>query len=102
MKTENNQTVAKEILRQLGGNKFIMMTGAKSLACDSHGLQFRIGRNKGGYQGVKIELDSLDLYKVTFWKTVKKYDLKSDVFDMIYADQLQELFTEKTGLHTSL
>ncbi len=96
------QRVGEKIFRQLGGGKFVAMTGAKSFLMNNNALQFKIGKNKGGYKGVVIELTDLDLYKVTFWKTNNKYDLKSDVFEMIYADQLQELFTEHTGLDTHL
>lgn len=102
MITENKNQVAETILNQLGGNKFIAMTGAKDLAADSNLLQFRIGKNKGGYKGVKIELDNMDLYKVTFWKMNRKYEVCCNIFHGIYGDQLQELFTEHTGLNTSL
>jgi len=94
--------VSKTILEQLGGNEFIAMTGAKDLGYNKDSLQFRIGRNTGGYKGVKIELDNMDLYKVTSWKMNKKYEVCSNIFHGIYADQLCELFTENTGLYTSL
>ena len=90
------------ILDQLGGSKFIAMTGARDLLAGPDSFHFKIGRNKGGYKGVKIDLDNMDLYRVTFWKLNRKYELVSNVFYGIYADQLQSLFTKHTGLDTHL
>ena len=33
-----NQTVPQEILKQLGGNRFIAMTGARKFFCDNNRL----------------------------------------------------------------
>ena len=38
--------VAEEILRQLGGNRFRVMTGAKNFSGTDNSLRMRIGRNK--------------------------------------------------------
>lgn len=37
-------TIAQTILTQLGGNRFLAMTGAKQLVDLGNGLQFAIGR----------------------------------------------------------
>ena len=50
---------AGETLKQLGGNKFIAMTGAKNLGFDSKGskttLSFKIGRNSRNINYVKVD-----------------------------------------------
>ena len=101
--TESGKQIAATILQQLGGNKFIAMTGAKNLGFTNKGLQMKIGRNSKGVTHVIIDLDrGKDLYNIEFVKvrgmkrtTVKK--LKG-----IYADQLRNIFTKYTGLRTSL
>ena len=101
--TESGAQIAKTILKQLGGNKFIAMTGAKNLGHTNKGLQMKIGRNSKGVTHVIIDLDrGKDLYDIEFVKvrgtkrtTVKK--LKG-----IYADQLGEVFTRYTGLRIRL
>ena len=100
---EGGKQIAKTILQQLGGNKFIAMTGAKNLGFTDKGLQMKIGRNAKGVTHVIIDLDrGKDLYDIEFVKvrgtkrtTVKK--LKG-----IYADQLGEIFTRYTGLRIRL
>ena len=101
--TEGGKEIAKTILQQLGGNKFIAMTGAKNLGFTDKGIQMKIGRNAKGVTHVIIDLDrGKDLYNIEFVKvrgmkrtTVKK--LKG-----IYADQLKKIFTQNTGLRVSL
>ena len=101
--TEGGAQIAKTILKQLGGNKFIAMTGAKNLGHTNKGLQMKIGRNAKGVTHVIIDLDrGKDLYDIEFVKvrgtnrkTVKK--LKG-----IYADQLGEIFKRYTGLNIRL
>ena len=105
--TQDKMQIAKEILRQLGGNKFIVMTGVKHITSGKKSLQFQIMRNKGKYKGVVITLNSLDLYDVKFWKLKKVSPAAgaapiSDVTYNVYGDTLQELFTSKTGLDTHL
>ena len=46
--------VAREILKQLGGNKFRMMTGAKNLVAGDNFLAMRIGRNSSNSNYLKI------------------------------------------------
>ena len=99
---ESGRNIAKTILQQLGGNKFIAMTGAKNLGFTNNGLQMKIGRNSKGITHVVISLKSTDTYDVEFIKmrgvnrkVVKK--LKG-----VYADQLGKIFTKFTGLRTRL
>ena len=92
--------IAKTILSQLGGNKFIAMTGAKNFGILSgkNGIGFSIPRhNKVKY--LRIKLNAMDTYDMEFLNT-KVEVIKT--YNGIYNDQLQELFSRETGLYTSL
>ena len=103
-----DKTVANTILNQLGGNKFIMMTGAKQFFCDDNSLGFKIGKNAAGVNYVKITLNAMDTYdmvleRVSFIK--KTGETKRKVIgshEGIYDDMLQACFTNTTGMYTSL
>ena len=99
--------VAKTILEQLGGKRFVVMTGAKTLTSHPEGaLSFRLpgggGFTKGGINYVKVQLNALDTYDVSFLKlrgaNVKHIAEEKDV----YADKLQEVFRLHTGLETRM
>lgn len=98
--------VATIILSQLGGGKFIMMTGAKDLVDGGNYLMFtlRRGTAKDGINKVRITLEPSDTYKVEFMKiNYKTLDVKTvKEYDDIYADQLVEIFESTTGLYTHL
>ena len=129
-----NQEIANIILQQLGGNKFIVMTGAKQFVAIDRGIRFRIGRNATRTNMMRITLRGDDTYKMEFIyirKLPNRYSLMAKylgrgmdpvqierkikqqtdpnklltvlkVYDGIYCDQLQELFTEYTKLYTRL
>jgi hypothetical protein len=99
---EASQT-AKAILKQLGGNKFIAMTGAKNFTGDNKSLQFSLPKAKGGINKVRIELDrGRDLYNIEFGSLrAGKYKVKKK-FNGIYADQMGDLFEKTTGLYIRL
>ena len=95
-------TVASEILRQLGGYKFIAMTGAKCYS-DNNGNTL-VTKFKGSRVAniMYITLNSMDLYDIKICKysglnvkTVKE-------INNCYDDMLTEIFEETTGLRTSL
>ena len=100
-----NMSVANTILAQLGGNRFTAMTGAKNFIGGSMFLGFEIGKNSSAANRVTITYSQArDLYSVTFLKAKRggldTVELKR--FDNVYADQLRSVFTEYTGLETSL
>ena len=96
--------VAETILAQLGGNKFLVMTGSKNLLNGGNYLQFDLGRgaiNKA--TKCRIELRD-DVYQMTFYKWNRKA-LTADVVREhahIYADDLRAVFERATGFYTSL
>ena len=95
-------SVALTILEQLGGNRFVAMTGAKSLVKGSDSLTFRLGRNKSKANLIQITLTEADEYDMTFYK-LRGIDLQVvDAVSGLYVENLVECFENKTGLYTSL
>lgn len=112
--SKNIKFVASEILKQLGNNKFLAMTGAKDLLSDENSLRMTLPKNQSKANRLKITLNDSDLYDIEFTKyTPSKMNLKTftfteekvkviKTFEGVFADQLQEIFTEVTGFYTSL
>ena len=92
--------VAHEILRQLGGPMFKMMTGAYNFVGSENSLSLRF-KGSRQWNAMRIELTPMDVYKVTFMRIGPK-TFKEEVHEDIYCDTLVELFERKTGLYTSL
>lgn len=124
-----NQQIANTILQQLGGKRFLLMTGAKQLVAIENGLRFRIGRNDSKANMVRIVLKADDTYKMEFIKIgnmVNSYAIMAkskdhddflrklkaaekraepkvlEEYDGICCDQLEELFNDYTKLATRL
>lgn len=106
--------IANEILRQLGGNKFIVTTGAKNFVSDGNKLRMSLPRNFSKSNRLEISLNGLDLYDMRFYRQTggtfdsKKYEFRpikfveDKTYNNICCDQLQEIFTEHTGMYTHL
>ena len=104
-----NKRQAGETLKQLGGNRFIMMTGAKNFAVGPKGMGFKIGRNSKKINYIRIDLDrGKDLYNMEIIRMARKKGELSPTLKVVkkikgvYADQLRDLFTKYTGMYTSL
>lgn len=107
-------TVANTILEQLGGNRFLAMTGANHLLADGNTLRMNLPKNSSKANRLYITLEADDTYTMNFFKFTagrlnkKTYtwteDKKVDVKEIkgVYFDILQELFTEVTGMYTHL
>lgn len=94
--------IAQEILRQLGGQRFIAMTGSKNFVGKKDGLTFKVGQNAKGVTHVTVTLDPNDTYTVAFFK-IRGTSVKRIVgVANVYNDNLQAVFTENTGLYTRL
>ena len=108
--TQNNKDIAATILNQLGGHKFMAMTGVKQPMFDADGtLTFKLGKNAGKVNYVSISYDAAkDLYNMKFENirmNKKTYDLTRKViaeYEDVYGNQMQDLFTVVTGMNTSL
>ncbi|OYW56805.1 MAG: hypothetical protein B7Y80_01600 [Hyphomicrobium sp. 32-62-53] len=99
-------TVAKIILAQLGGNRFIAMTGARNFVGHPAALSFKLPRGLAGNKAshVKITLDANDTYTIDFlaWNARKLEMRTISSTPGAYADDLQRVFTLETGLDTRL
>jgi hypothetical protein len=96
--------VANEILAQLGGNRFVAMTGAKNFTGTENSLHFALPARfaKDGINRVVVALDPSDTYTVTFYRA-RGTSLKTIATDaMVYCDTLRATFTERTGLLCTL
>lgn len=106
MNTTTDMTVSTTILQQLGGNRFIAMTGSTNFLGDKASLSFKLPRGaKGGITHVVVTLASDDTYTVEFLKCnlrTKVYRLVVAEVAGVYADSLQRVFTTQTGLDTHL
>lgn len=61
-------TIATTIYNQLGGHKFVVMTGAKNMVSIENGLRFNIGQNGSKANTVKVILKGDDTYTMQFIK----------------------------------
>lgn len=94
--------VANTILQQLGGNRFAVMTGSKNFLADGQSLRFNVGRNSRSINFVRVTLNTNDLYDVEFsFLRAGKLSLRASESDVFCGD-LRRVFTDKTGLYTSL
>jgi hypothetical protein len=96
-------TLANEIINQLGGNKFQVMTGARLFVATEHGVQFSFPgchtTNK-----CRVTLQGDDTYTMEFYQynLVKVTCELVKRISMVYGDQLQDVFQNTTGLVTHL
>ena len=97
--------VPATILHQLGGARFIAMTGSKHFVGGDTTLTMKLVDNKLGATHLRINLEPMDWYKLTFLKcsvrTAGDPKILREV-DGVYFDKLREVLTECTGLYTSL
>ena len=102
--SNRNLEIANTIFQQLGGNKFKAMTGCKNFTSTDNGLSFHLViRAKNSARYVKIILAPNDTYTMIFIagmtaKTLREVDRVTDLF----FDQLQEIFTDRTGIYCHL
>ena len=104
-----NKEVANAILKHLGGNKFITMTGSKNFIYGENEknepyLRMQLTKNKLKAKYLIISLNWKDLYDMKFLildKTKENFIILKEYND-VYNDMLQSLFTEATELYTHL
>ncbi len=99
--------IAKTILQQIGGRRFVAMTGSKGFTDMGNGLRMSLARNKTSANRLDIIYDAgTDLYNMRFYrKTFSKKTFESKAKDIethegIFFDMLEEVFTQVTGLYT--
>ena len=101
--------LAKTILEQLAGGKFIAMTGSREFIDLGNGLRMNLARNKTSANRLEIILDrATDTYTMKFFRQTfskKTFEVsKKDIalLEGVYCDMLEEMFTSVTGLYTRL
>lgn len=91
--------VAREIIRQLGGNGFYAMIGASKVVPSEKSVTIYFKANAiKKIKYVRITLDPFDTYTVEF---LKMYAFEEKVVSRhvdVYCDELVELFERVTGL----
>lgn len=92
------------ILQQLGAERFLAMTGARHLVGSDTELRMTLPRGcRDGINKIVIKLDAAtDTYTMTAYRLRGVNITEIAVRPMIYADQLQMIFTTLTGLDTHL
>lgn len=104
---EYNRQIAQTIANQLGGiGRLKAMIGAKNFAFDGPSFQFKFAAGRT-HNFCKIKLNEKhDLYEMEICKVIMRnyHPCKSNVvsLQMIYCDQLVELFERVTGLYLTL
>lgn len=94
--------VSQTILQQLGGTRFMSMTGAKNFLTTDNGLTMKVGKNAKGVSHIKITLVN-DLYNIEALSIRGFNEPKSKgQFEGVHAENLRSAFTTLTGLETSL
>lgn len=104
MATATQNEVAQTIAAQMGGTRRLSaMIGANGFMADVDSLKFSFKGCKRANM-FRVTLDAMDTYTVEFFKYSPR-KATCDVVkshEMVYADQLVELFEIFTGLYVSL
>jgi hypothetical protein len=99
----SSRDVSDVIFKQLGGHRFVVMTGACNFVYDDTSLLFKVkAMNKSMFVKIVYHKDT-DLYSMEFFKMGKHF-IKKDIsrYENVGCDQLCEIFTNVTGLYTHL
>jgi hypothetical protein len=96
--TVTDLTVPKTILAQLGGESFVMASGATGLIGSADSLTFKLGRNPKRVTHVRVTGTHDGLYDITFFTIGKG----PQSYDGIHGEMLQEVFGTNVGLFRAL
>lgn len=106
MIVSEEKIVATTILEQLGGNRFIAMTGAKHFIVHDKGLSFHLPSRfaKNGINRINIKLNPMDTYDVTYGKwNQKSFEIiPVEKDEGCFVEDLRRRFTEVTGLDVTI
>ena len=102
------------ILEQLGGHKFVVMTGSSHFVSDKNTLRMKLAKNKSKANKLDITLMPDDTYTMRFYKYSAPRKKPNSMeytsgkveevakFEGVYNDMLQDIFTQVTGMYTYL
>lgn len=112
-----NNDIAFTTLQQLGGNKFLVMTGSKAVL-DGNVLGLNLVKNMSKANRLFVTLEGNDTYTMRFsfsrlprcvidknkgeFRVIPEKNEDIEVLEGIYCDQLQDIFEQVTGLYTTL
>lgn len=101
---DQNLQVARIILGQLGGQRFIAMTGASDFVGAKDYLMFWLPNRfaKNGINKVKITLHWTDTYIVEAMRLGPVACEIVETAETVFVEDLRRVFTNMTGLDTSL
>lgn len=96
--------IAQEILRQLGGHRFISMTGCREIMCLDSSIKMRLQPNKSKANYLLIKLMPNDTYTMQFFRFISSsFTIKIiEEITGVYSENLQDVFTDKTGFLTRM
>ena len=108
-------TTAAIILEQLGGNKFVVMTGSHHFVSDGNTLRMQLRRNRSGANRLSITLDrGSDTYTMRFFyyragkinikngRFIQEVEREVTQYAGVYAEDLCRIFEAVTGMATHL
>lgn len=110
----SSNQITKTILEQLGGNKFIAMTGSEPLLVRGNTLPMTLAKNVSKANRLHITLEADDTYTMRFfyysqgrlnhrtrvWMPEKTVEVAK--YEGVYAEDLCRIFKSVTGLDTRL
>lgn len=102
------QQIGQTILQQLGGNRFVAMTGATSFSAgdfgdNKPGLSFKLPGGKGVIITLSNDLYDLKVIRSGYFRKDRWTDTKIlGSAQHVDVESLRPTFTRLTGLHTSL
>ena len=97
-------TVAKTILKQLGGGKLIAMTGASGFVARHDGLCFKLPSRKINKVAIHYNRNA-DLYNMAFFnmRFGRNFSIKTvGQYADLDVDQMRSVFEDVTGLRLTL
>jgi hypothetical protein len=103
---QNRLNIANTIMNQLGGRHFISMTGADRITAQESGVKFFIkAKNENKINLIEVILTPEDTYTMICshfdgWKEIPVVEVCA--FENVYCDELQDIFSDATGLCTHL
>jgi hypothetical protein len=89
-----DSTVSQTILARLGGESFVVTSGATGLVAGADNLTLKLGRNPRRVTHVRVTVTPDGLYDLTFF-TIGKGPRS---YDGVHGEMLQEVFGANTGL----
>ena len=89
-----DSTAARTILARLGGESFVVTSGATGFVGSADSLTFKPGRNPKHVTHVRVTVTHDGLYDLTFFTAGKG----QRSYDGVQGEMLQEVFGANTGL----